>query len=196
MGAVTFRKVVLINLLLFAIAIGGMLCSQALRERRGDEERRIANQSWNAISDALRDFRDAKGYYPGALNQLPLDQQATRNFRYWTNANGGYSLRWDGKYGFSSMSSTSKSNGQSKPGESKHSMSLTNGLTSVAALEIARQAVSSNDTWIESAEFEKPEQRDDGSWVVLVWRRPSTLGGHRLVMIGKGGKVVSYSRGK
>ncbi len=62
-------------------------------------------------------------------------------------------------------------------------------------VEIARQAVATNDTWVDRAEFERPKRRADGSWSVLVWRLPKAPGGHRVVQIDEKGRVTAYSRG-
>ena len=68
-------------------------------------------------------------------------------------------------------------------------------LAKVAA--IARQAVTTNDTWVARAEFETPHHETDGSgWSVLVWRLPKTPGGHRLILIDETGRVTAYIRGK
>ena len=62
-------------------------------------------------------------------------------------------------------------------------------------LAIARQAVATNDTWVERAEFERPKRQSDGSWSVLVWRLPKVPGGHRIIRIDKEGTVTAYIRG-
>ena len=62
-------------------------------------------------------------------------------------------------------------------------------------LAIARAAVAANDTWLNRAEFEKPKRRPDGSWSVLVWRRPATPGGQRVISIDAKGRVANYGRG-
>ena len=46
-------------------------------------------------------------------------------------------------------------------------------LTETEVLAIARQAVTTNDTWLDRAEFEPPKRRPDGSWSVLVWLQPA-----------------------
>ena len=68
-------------------------------------------------------------------------------------------------------------------------------LDEARVLSIARAAVATNDTWIDRAEFEKPKRQSDGSWSVLVWRRPATPGGHRLITINADGSVTDYGRG-
>jgi hypothetical protein len=68
-------------------------------------------------------------------------------------------------------------------------------LGEAGALAIARQAVATNDTWIDRAQFEAPKRQPDGSWTVMVWRRPTQSGGHRLIRIDAQGKVISYDRG-
>jgi hypothetical protein len=62
-------------------------------------------------------------------------------------------------------------------------------------LEIARQAVALNDTWVDRAEFERPKRQPDGSWSVLVWRLPKVPGGHRVIRIDENGRVTAYIRG-
>ena len=62
-------------------------------------------------------------------------------------------------------------------------------------LQIARQAVATNDTWVDRAEFERPKRRTDGSWSVLVWRLPKVPGGHRIVLLDEKGRVTAYIRG-
>jgi hypothetical protein len=68
-------------------------------------------------------------------------------------------------------------------------------LTEAEVLALARQAVATNDTWLDRAEFETPRRRPDGSWSVLVWRLPKTPGGHRVIRISDQGQVTSYFRG-
>ena len=114
MDVKSFRRIVGIAIVCYAVWIGVALYLQISNARSSVEERRIANQSQRAISEALRDFVEVKGYYPAALDQLAIDKQITRNFRYWTNANGGYSLMWEGKHGFQSSVFTSHSNTASK----------------------------------------------------------------------------------
>ena len=63
-------------------------------------------------------------------------------------------------------------------------------------LEIARDAVAANDTWVNQAEFETPSRQPDGSWSVMVWRLPKTPGGHRAIIIDGKGKVTDYMRGR
>jgi hypothetical protein len=62
-------------------------------------------------------------------------------------------------------------------------------------IEIARQAVAANDTWVDRAEFGRPKRRADGSWSVLVWRLPKVPGGHRIIRIDEKGRVTAYIRG-
>jgi hypothetical protein len=71
-----------------------------------------------------------------------------------------------------------------------------NGLLDpTTVLLVAREAVRTNDTWLDRAEFESPKRQPDGSWTVLVWRRPATPGGHRLITINADGRVTDYGRG-
>jgi hypothetical protein len=69
-------------------------------------------------------------------------------------------------------------------------------LDEVKVLAIAREAVATNDTWLDRAEFETPKRQADGSWSVLVWRLPKVPGGHRLIEIDASGRVAAYVRGK
>ncbi len=69
-------------------------------------------------------------------------------------------------------------------------------LTEAQVLAIARQAVATNDTWVDRTEFEAPRRQPDGSWSVLVWRLPKTPGGHRVVQISEQGQVTGYFRGR
>ena len=75
------------------------------------------------------------------------------------------------------------------------------GMTSVGALDearvlaIARAAVATNDTWVESAEFQSPRRERDGSWSLTVWRLPKTPGGFRDISIDTNGTVTRYYRG-
>ena len=68
-------------------------------------------------------------------------------------------------------------------------------LDETGVLAIARAAVATNDTWVARAEFETPQRQPDGSWSVLVWRRPAMWGGHRFITIDPQGKVTNYGRG-
>jgi len=61
--------------------------------------------------------------------------------------------------------------------------------------EIARRAVAANDSWVDRAEFERPQRLPDGSWSVMVWRLPKTPGGHRVILINDKGQVTAYHRG-
>jgi hypothetical protein len=196
MNVKRIRKVVFIAIAYCAVSLGAMLYQSISAARSSAEERRIANQSWEVISESLSSFLDAKGCYPATLDELSLNKDVALNFRYWTNGNGGYSLVWEGKHGFRSIASTGTSNTPSKRPDRKESKASTNDLDSAAILNIARHAVSTNDTWINKAKFENPKQRADGSWTVMVWERPYTFGGHRLIKISEDGRVISYSRGK
>ena len=68
-------------------------------------------------------------------------------------------------------------------------------LTEAEVVAIARQAVATNDTWLDRAEFETPRRQPGGSWSVLVWRLPKTPGGHRIIHINDQGQVTAYFRG-
>ena len=74
----------------------------------------------------------------------------------------------------------------------KSSRPLTGEETHV--IEVARQAVATNDTWVANAEFEAP-RRDGRGWSVLVWRLPYTPGGYRIIMIDENDRVTAYHRG-
>jgi hypothetical protein len=74
------------------------------------------------------------------------------------------------------------------------SSAVTNGVDEAMAIAIARQAVSTNDTWVKRATFEA--KRDGLGWSVFVQRHPIELGGHRIVKIDESGKVTLYIRGK
>src|SRR5437660_11776291 len=67
-------------------------------------------------------------------------------------------------------------------------------LDEAGVLAIARATVATNDTWLDRAEFETPKRQPDGSWRVLVWRRPATPGGHRFISIDEKGRVTAYGR--
>jgi hypothetical protein len=69
------------------------------------------------------------------------------------------------------------------------------GLSETEVLAIVRQAVATNDTWVDRAEFETPRRQADGSWSVLVWRLPKTPGGHRVIHINDQGQVTNCHRG-
>jgi hypothetical protein len=62
-------------------------------------------------------------------------------------------------------------------------------------VEIARQAVATNDTWVDRAEFQLPQQSPDGGWSVIVWRLPKTPGGFRDISMDTNGRVINYYRG-
>jgi hypothetical protein len=62
-------------------------------------------------------------------------------------------------------------------------------------LAIARQAVATNDTWLDRAEFETPRRQVDGYWSVLVWRLPNAPGGHGVINLDDKGQVTGYFRG-
>ncbi len=68
-------------------------------------------------------------------------------------------------------------------------------LDAAKILEIARVAVTRNEDWIKQAKFDKPVRQPDGSWVVLVKRRPETPEDHRSITIAPDGEVTEYSRG-
>src|SRR5687768_16814257 len=81
------------------------------------------------------------------------------------------------------------------PTPSRQPEAVDNGVVDEAGvLALARAAVATNDTWIDRAEFEKPKPQPDGSWSVLVWRRPTTPGG-RFITIDAKGRVTDYGRG-
>ena len=62
-------------------------------------------------------------------------------------------------------------------------------------IEIARQAVAKNDTWVKRAEFHLPKRQADGSWIVTVCRLPYTPGGFRDIAIDVDGRITDYDRG-
>lgn len=62
-------------------------------------------------------------------------------------------------------------------------------------VEIAREAVAKNDSWVERAEFERPQRQADGKWSVMVWRLPKVPGGYRTIIIDGKGNVTEYFRG-
>jgi hypothetical protein len=62
-------------------------------------------------------------------------------------------------------------------------------------VEVARKAVAANETW-EKAKFDRPEKQPDGSWIVLVSRRPSMPGAHVYITIDASGNVTEYAGGK
>ena len=77
-------------------------------------------------------------------------------------------------------------------------------LTEQEVIEIAKQAITQNDTWADRATY-KAKGDDDGDWSVTVWRitgydsngKPKfTPGGHRLVLIDSTGKVTGYMKGR
>lgn len=79
---------------------------------------------------------------------------------------------------------------------STHSTTSSSGaLDEARVLAIARAAVTANDTWIDRADFKTPERQPDGSWKVLVSRRPATPGGHRFITVDAQGRVTDYRRG-
>lgn len=70
----------------------------------------------------------------------------------------------------------------------------TMALDEARVITIARQAVSTNDTWSKTATF---EVRSDGSgWTVTAWREPRVPGGHRLIRIDQNGQMTAYIRGR
>ena len=81
------------------------------------------------------------------------------------------------------------------PAPTRFSTSQRSALTEAEVVAIARQAVATNDTWLDRAEFETPRRRPDGSWSLLVWRLPKTPGGHRVIHINDQGQVTRYFRG-
>ena len=87
---------------------------------------------------------------------------------------------------------------KSETGRQPASSTVTNGVANevdeAMAIAIARQAVSTNDTWVKRATFEA--KRDGSGWSVFVQRHPIEFGGHRIVKIDETGKVTRYIRGK
>ncbi len=62
------------------------------------------------------------------------------------------------------------------------------------AIAIARQTVSTNDTWSQTAAF---EVRSNGTgWTVTAWREPHVPGGRRLIRVDQNGQVTDYIRGR
>jgi len=76
-----------------------------------------------------------------------------------------------------------------------HAVGEAGVLDEAKVLAIARQAVATNDTWVDQAEFETPKRQPVGSWGVLVWRLPKEPGGHRYISIDQKGRVTDYDRG-
>jgi len=64
----------------------------------------------------------------------------------------------------------------------------------VRAIAIARQAVATNDTWVDRAIFKATPE--GSGWSVWVWREPRTPGGDRTVLIDEKGRVTAYYRGR
>ena len=62
------------------------------------------------------------------------------------------------------------------------------------SLYLAKRAVAANDTWADQADYLKPEQKSNGSWTVLVSRRPRTPDGYRVITVGSDGKIQRYFR--
>ena len=62
-------------------------------------------------------------------------------------------------------------------------------------IEIARQAVATNDTWVAKAEFDLPMRRDRG-WIVVVRRLPLTPGAYRWIEIDENKRVSAYYGGR
>jgi hypothetical protein len=86
---------------------------------------------------------------------------------------------------------------QSRPGATwQVSTNETLVLDPAKVLAIAREAVATNDTWVDWAEFEAPKREANGNWTVLVWRLPKVPGGHRVVTIDDTGKIKTYFRGR
>jgi hypothetical protein len=84
--------------------------------------------------------------------------------------------------------------GCARPSSTREAAVPTGILDEAQVLAIARAAVATNDTWLDRAEFEKP-QRDGSGWSVNVWRLPKTPGGDRLILIDEHGSVTKYLRG-
>ncbi|MCC6795363.1 MAG: hypothetical protein IT366_09615 [Candidatus Hydrogenedentes bacterium] len=95
----------------------------------------------------------------------------------------------------SMLSSGCESRARSEPIRQEDSAS-SNALAADDVLEIARNAVAANDTWLDRTEFETPTKQADGSWSVMVWRLPKTPGGHRLIIVDAKGEVTDYVRGR
>ena len=66
----------------------------------------------------------------------------------------------------------------------------------IAALEIAREAVATNDRWGDKVQFDTPMRFADGSWTVVAWRIPMTSGANRVITIDSSGVVTQYFRGR
>ena len=71
---------------------------------------------------------------------------------------------------------------------------VTNKIDEAGAIMLARQAVSTNDTWVDRATFKAT--RNGSGWSVFVQRRPIEFGGQRSVEIDETGKVTQYIHGK
>ncbi len=84
---------------------------------------------------------------------------------------------------------------RSRSGTLENVAGKTEVLDDAKLLAIARQAVATNDTWVDQAEFEAPKKQPAGSWTVLVWRLPKVPGGQRYVTIDQQGRVTQYGRG-
>jgi hypothetical protein len=68
------------------------------------------------------------------------------------------------------------------------------GLDEAKVLEIARQAIASNEDWLNQVDYQKPKQNDDGTFSVRATRIPEAPGGHRFIVINKQGRVTGYFR--
>ena len=67
--------------------------------------------------------------------------------------------------------------------------------TETHIVDIAWQVVSTNETWVEKAEFQLPQYRADSTWSITVWRLPKEPGGFRDITINTNGMVREYYRG-
>ena len=77
------------------------------------------------------------------------------------------------------------------------------GIDAWSAMEIACEAVAANESWVERATFDPPV-RDGDNWLVGVYRdaliirgqRFDVVGGDRLVVIDRDGRVIGYIYGR
>jgi hypothetical protein len=93
----------------------------------------------------------------------------------------------------SSIAATSESGGRFSDGDVAY-FSRPQTAPADAILILAKRAVAANDMWAETADYLKPEQNPDGSWTVLVSRRPKTPNGYRVITVGSDGTVQQYLR--
>src|SRR5688500_9303209 len=88
------RKSTLLRWTFFTAVVLGVAVTSAFLH-----ERTIYHDGEQVIGDAINNFHVKNKRWPSSLDELELNSGITKQFRYETNAFGGYTLEFKGLFG-------------------------------------------------------------------------------------------------